>query len=572
MRMKIAAMHQFAKTLVCFIAGLCLLTGMHVAHSSISRVRVNFDPNLGIEILHGYPYNQNRIDQHLTVGFLFHNHGSQRQIDVEIIGNINVRRQVSIPPGESRRLFVYLPHIANTSFRVAFTDTATDYRTKPRYIRSKGTFSSSRKHPKYKLARLGVFSVPINVVKPWYDIGRIADSEMPDHWRGLTGITALAAEYPYFMSEHPWKQTVMDWVSMGGILLISASGDSPVDIDAFREQLAFAAKIPRGRRIRVGFGYVAVVSAKALANIDTGFLAALTVNCPCHYSDAISSRQLRKHLLEAGQPPRWILFLLLTGFALLIGPLGWGYLVKKKKRPFSYLAIVVFAAGVFSTGILLVTFLSEGITPKGVRASLHFVDLRSNTHISLKETGMFAPTQYGTTIEAPKGSSLLLPDTANRFRGNRKHSMAVGTSRETLEGAVPVRERRLIGVRNLSRNGGRLIIAKHEHGLRVENHLHGGLKSLSVWREGKYYAFGKIPRGAAATARAIPEEAKARALPPAKWLLLKEGNALLARLQKGELGDRYFTGVFEAANAEQSLFKTFREIKTGEHLLAGVYE
>jgi hypothetical protein len=245
-------------------------------------------------------------------------------------------------------------------------------------------------------------------------------------------------------------------------------------------------------------------------------------------------------------------------------------MVKKKGRPFTYLILVMVAAGVFSSGMLAATFLADGITPKGVTSSLRFLDLRTDTQLTMEQVAVFVPTQYDTTIRIPTGGSVLLFPLRADPRRAWSYTMKVDTAWETLEGVIPVRQRRLIGTRNLSRTQGRLVFTTNKNGLRVENHLHGALKYLQVWQDGNHYSFGAIDRGEAAIAQQVRMPTTSRSLSFSSQLMT-EGTTLFNRLQRGKLGTRYFIGIFQSADEERFLFSDFREIGRGQHLVAGVY-
>jgi hypothetical protein len=96
------------------IIGLCLLIFAPVASGSVNVVdRFNIDRNLDVEIISGYPYDYNSLDDLMTLGFIFRNRGTQRQLRLELSGDINTTREISVPAGETRRLFVYMPHFTN---------------------------------------------------------------------------------------------------------------------------------------------------------------------------------------------------------------------------------------------------------------------------------------------------------------------------------------------------------------------------------------------------------------------------------------------------------------------------
>jgi len=321
-------------------------------------------------------------------------------------------------------------------------------------------------------------------------------------------------------------------------------------------------------------GHIAVIPNSLLANIDTDFLQQIGIQPPSvNEHQTISQKTtdfLQQVLPDIGQVPRWTLFLILLGFALLIGPLGWIYLVKKKGRPFSYLIFVMVAAGVFSGSMLVATFLADGVAPKGIASSLRCLDLRTDTQITMEQVAVFVPTQYDSTIRIPTGGSVLLFPLRTDPHRVWNYTMKVDTAWETLEGIIPVRQRRLIGTRNLSRTQGRLVFTSEENSLRVENHLHGALNALRVWHDGHYYSFGAIDRGEAAIAQPVEAPTPSLSLSFSSQLMT-EGTTLFNRLRRGELGTRYFIGKFQSADEERFLFSEFREIGRGQHLVVGVY-
>ncbi|MEM7020250.1 MAG: hypothetical protein AAF512_23275, partial [Pseudomonadota bacterium] len=543
-----------------FILGIALTLHCVGAMADIITNRIHFDHQLDVEVINGYPHDLNQLDDHVTIGFVFRNQGDERRLSLRLSGDINIQQQVSLPAGETQRLFLYLPYTNNDDFRIYLTDTRTGASIKPYYLRGEGGYYSSRNEPIYTLGRLGAISVALNVAEPWVDIGRFdTERKMPDHWRGLSGVTAIVTEINHLQQAHDWKTVVMDWLAMGGVLLL-ASETPLIDWDNVLPGRAFSWEAEPGR-LNVGLGKVIVIPPSLLSKIDSDFdeVVGLAPTNPYSFesSPAQSNLLLKSLLSDTGRAPRGLLFAMLMAFAIIVGPLCWWYLIRRRGQPFRYILSVVTISLVFCVVMLTAALLFEGVTPKGKTRSLRLFDLTADREITLAQTAMFAPMQYGTMIEAPADATVI-HFTGHEFYYQRTHyTMHTNGILQQLDGMLSVRRRQALGMRRLAPLEGKLVIQRDGDALRVENYLHTTLMNFSIRDDEQFYRIKRLERGGVTTVQPTQSSNVMSQVNSSENLMVSEASELMTALDDRALSKHYFFGQLEQSVQESFLMVGF---------------
>jgi len=550
-----------------------------------------------------------------TLGIILRNNGQSRTVTIEVGGDVRYKKVVSLPAQSKRRVFIYLPNDNISSYtRINVTDMVTGLSKHSYHSPLPGQYDSSVYSPRYILGRLSHFDFPINTVEPWQELGtRLENDKMPDHWRGLTGITALMLNYSELQADPVWWDIVMDWVLMGGVLLIVAPTDlATLDIAALQARIPLQVTLRSNPQPlwQAGLGYIAIVPRAEFAKLDASFLPQLGLDflpfrkigetesyheLPREYTSNTAYRLLAE---QTGQIPHLSLFLLLLLFAVLIGPWGWYALVKKRGKPFLYLLVVFSGALAFSVSLLAVTFIAEGIEPQGVHNSVRIMDLRANKELIFTQTAIFAPAEYHLDIRTPLESHLFLDDVSG-YNDNLAYTAYTDANWQYWQNVMPVRQRRVLGIRQLQQTSGRLLLNRLDNGhLRIENHLYTDLTALHVWDNGDYFEFQRVPRGAQQEAspkpligpeqiQLYPQSAETAFELASAVMVMEEpathvigfqglplefANQLFDDIQNGKVSNRYFIGTLAQVDSDYALFyQGFLELNTGQHVVAGVY-
>jgi len=552
------------KSSICsaLLVAVSLILAAAAAGATIQAQRVHFDEQLDIEILTGYPVDVDDVTAQQTVGLLFRNHGAARRLALRLTGSIETQRSVALPAGETSRLFLYLPMVS--PWYGAAID-FTDERSGKSVHTSVAMDSAVRSGEGNVVARLGEIDTAVNVKKPWIDLGILEPGvELPDDWRGLTGIGVLLVEQRRLRESPPWWETVADWIAMGGTLVVVRDGSADGDrIDSLPLTLATTA-FKDGRR--AGDGRIAVVKPSEVALIDVSFGYPPLRVAPARGPEIATRIVAEKLGIQSGA--RWQVLLLLAIFSVGCGPLAWSYLVKAKKRPFAYLASVFAGALLFSATLAGSSFWLDGLVPVALTRSVRFLDQRSAREIVLDEAFVFAPTSLYSELRTGPGGSFLLNMPAEMKLEAVAARLLSGATEDRLDGVLPVREPAHVGRRAIRGAAGRLVIDMGDV-LRVENHLGGDLSRLIVWRDGVAYDFRDLRRGAAGTAEpmAQPRE-ELRAFEPGS--LLAKTTLLASRIRSGQLGARFFVGQF--SDDPETILADLRTPNPGSHVIVGVYE
>jgi hypothetical protein len=536
--------------------------------------------DLEAKLLHGYPLDANAYYGPFTIGLQLRNRGGERSVRIQINGTVNTERTLRVPAHDQVRTFFYLPSnfaYYSENAQLTVTDLATG--------RSKEIGAGSSETSAAAVARLGPISTALNNSSPWTFFGAL-DAHMPDDWRGLAGLRAIVVEHGYAMAHAPDWKVLLDWVAMGGLLLVATpAGElgepAPWSTGDARAEIAFAAppvETSGGVMQRVGLGTVARVLPEQLATMDAGFVARIGACTSCGWSvnssdttAYASSNSARARLKGAVHGPSWRLFSLLSLFVFAVGPGGWLAFVSRRGRPLRYVAFTLGAALAASLIVISDDLIENGIRARCAANSLILVDQRTDTEIGVEDVAMYAPASRGTGLHVPLGVHMLLPRSSD-FRDTLQ--VTVDADRMHVQGALPLRQRRVVAGRWLQPARKRLEVQASGGELWVENQLGYDLSSLVLWHGSDAYRVPKLVRGARARAESIaPQEAAARLPAAASAPAVISASALVRSIAAGDFGQNRFAATYAWAPAQSTLIAADTlPVPGNDHVIAGVYE
>jgi hypothetical protein len=560
--------------IACCVLALLLLPGL--VHAQLRSTDFRLARDLDVKVLHGYPLTRHGYYGPLAFGVELRNRGGERQVSIDIARPTRMSRSLRVPAGERVRTFFALP--VRTSYGSAATMQISDSASgHSRDVVAEGAYSTEE-----PLARLGPISTALNVDKPWTLVGAL-DGRMPDDWRALSGVRAIVVEHGYAVAHVSDWRVLMDWVAMGGVLLVSTPAASMGERTPWPAQLPFARnarETEAGLVQQIGYGAIVRLFPERLASLSgTSFLADIGVCEECRWSvseESLQSDQPHRSALGRLQgyvaEPGWGLFGVLLLFASAVGPVGWIWLVKRRGAPLAYLAFVIANASVFSLTVLGHDLLENGITAKAVARSLVLIDQRSGNELGSEDAALYAPTGRGTRLRLPATGLALLPGASMIF-DDQPMQVELADDRQLIAGGVPVRRRELAAVRWLRAQRGGLELEPKADGLWVENQTGFDLRGLVLWRGKASYRIAAIARGGRARAQPLGAELARSSAPSAPSDAVVGSAAPLARaIIAGELGDDRYVASYAWSPAVSALVdERVNSVSAGQHVLAGVF-
>lgn len=343
-------------------------------------------------------------------------------------------------------------------------------------------------------------------------------SILPDRWIGYSALDVLiVTQKAWALPEFP-RGPVIDWMAMGGVcLIVDASAEDRQRVGTeLADDVPFAG-VPGGAGdvIMVGLGGAAFVTRQALTESHAGFFQKLGLR------PDVRGREKAGHppIKDMSRAPFWPILAFLTVFSVVVGPLGWWYLVSRKGLGLLYYvaapAVSLLAIGLVITAALL----KEGITPRVSCHAARFVDQRVKKSIELAEFGVYAPFNIGTELRGRTGE---LPHFMSLARGPDDYGRSLVSDlgftvktdedNQVYEGVLPTRQATWFG-REAIRLERRRLLAWEEGGrIVVENHLNRNLDNLVVRYEGKFARFASLSAGQKAAAEPVSEETAGRFL------------------------------------------------------------
>jgi hypothetical protein len=548
-----------------------------IARAELHAIDFRLTRDLDVKVLSGYPLTRHGYYGPLAFGVELRNHGGEREVEIDVEQPTRSSRRLHVPAGERVRAWFALP--VRTNYGSAATVRITDGNTgRSRVTTAEGEYSNEE-----PLARLGPISTALNVDKPYSLIGAL-DGRMPDDWRALSGVRLIVVEHGYavsHVSEAEWH-VLLDWVAMGGVLLVSTPAEDMSDKPPWPAPLPFARNVREteaGLVQQIGYGAIVRLFPARLANVSgPSFLGDAGVCEACSWQvseESIQSDQphinARARLQGYVAEPGWGLFGVLALFASAVGPVGWLWLVRKRGAPIAYLLFVIGCATVFSLAVLGHDMLENGISPKCLDRSLVLIDQRTGHELGSEDAALYAPTGSGTRLRLPAAGLALLPGTTMLFE-EQPMQLELSEDRQLIQGGVPVRRRELASVRWLQPQRGGLELEAKPDGLWVENQTGYELRGVVLWRGKSSYRLADLPRGGRAKAEPLAADlvrGNTPGLPSGP--VVGSASPLARAIVDGELGDDRYIALYAWSPASSALVDDgVRAVAAGAHVLAGV--
>ena len=530
-----------------------------------SRVRVDIVP--------GAPARSYAPTHGPSAKFIIFNEGSKkRSVKVSIDGSIRAERTVLVGAGERRQIFIAAPSnlSATHKFEAIVLETG----------EKEHTGSSYGSSDAYSLGRLGPLDFALNAEKPWNDFGSL-ESVVTDDWRSLSGYRAIVVPRSVLSETWKYRQVVLDWIVQGGVLLVAEesverTGAPPTPIFP-RAPLAEPLDEPLEGAFsrRIGLGLVAFIPVDEFALMDENFEERNKLLLDLSWAIAPGSLEndLKYQLKKMFGPDfvhvHWQLFVLLLLFSVLVGPVGWRVLVRKKRRPFVYLLLVMSCSALFSLSIFLADIFAQGINLKGSSQSVTFLDQRVDRELSLNEAAVWAPTSLNTSLTMRSDTATLIANSDSRNKISSATQTVRGES-QFIENALSVREQTLVATRRIGEALGRLSVTQTNAELRIENHLGRGLHDVRLWYSGKLYQIPSLTKGETAVLRPTLSGSFPHA-PSLQGLLVPKASHLLGQLAAGKLGtDRFIARADNGLLTLQLSNQNFQTLRESTHIIGGL--
>jgi len=545
------------------------------AAAQLNHTDLALAPDLDVKIFQGFPVTRHGYHGPIVFGVQLRNRGPERSVQIDVDHPTRMSRSLRVPAGERVRAFFALP-VRGTYGMSAIFELADSRSGKRRRLTANSELQADE-----PVARLGAITSAFNVDKPFVLIGAL-DGHMPDDARALSGIRVIALEHAYAaVHEIDWKP-VLEWVAMGGVLLVSTPAEQWRAPPPWGERLPFARALREteaGLVQQVGYGAIARVFPERLASVSGSFLADIGVCESCRWSieereidENIAFKYAYERLRSMVARPGWGLFGVLLLFSTAVGPVGWVWLIRRRGLPLHYLGFVVATAALFSIAVLGHDLIENGIAAKCAPRSLVLLDQRNGVELGVEDAAMYAPTSRGTRLRSKPGALLLLPS-AMPSADDARPALELDQGSEWLVNAIPVRQRELVATRWLAPQRGGLELEQTGDDLWIENQTGRELASLVLWRSGKSYALRKLARGARVRAEPIDaEQAEAGAVNPPYNTVVGHGDALAEAIVAGELGaDRYVATFTWTQESSALVGPGVAPRPSKEHVLAGVF-
>lgn len=350
----------------------------------------------------------------------------------------------------------------------------------------------------YTVARLGPIDWPMTI-SHWTDEGTVAEQQQGS-WRNISGYTMLITEATFLADQPRWHDTLRQWIVQGGILAVVS--ESPLKSDFLTQLPLQHHDHPAGQRTqrirRAGLGMVVHLSPNEIRTVDESVMIGwgLTESLAAGYNgEFYSPYSDHQHLRLSGKvgTPYGGLFLVLLLFVVLVGPLGWVRLVRKKAQVLRYMVFVVATSAVFTLGMTGVDMWSTGITPFGSGFSIRFIDQGSETELSIQDLDLLAPSRVGADL-------VVDPETMVLFESDRYSRSDRGSEEEKMvvRGLLRGRRTRNIGLRWVGKSRGRLLLSQEGDDLTIENHLGAAIDHIYLRHQGVLFEASSVASGAAA--------------------------------------------------------------------------
>ena len=344
---------------------------------------------------------------------------------------------------------------------------------------------------------------------------QVLPAEMPEGWicytqLGVIGVSARAVE----MMPRARREELRKWIATGGTLFIyrpitpqsdSLSlilGEGSADTNSENQIQHYLGSIRLVQSDPFGWDKDAWKSflKKDIRHQQSGFRARFGFE---QTGQSRSSRRRRKPFLldipGVGRVPIRIYAVMITLFAVGIGPLNY-FLLKRKKKLHLLFVITPLAAVAVTVGMITYGMFSEGLGIKGRCLSLTCLDQDRHEAVTVGRMSLYAGM-------SPRGGMLFPMDVAVFPAAGemRSGSLELGGSQRFEGGYLPSRTLVNFVTAGVAPARGRLVVKRTQDSLQISNGLGVGIKLIYLMDEsGNTFRAEKIAAGGEATAKACP--------------------------------------------------------------------
>lgn len=544
------------------LESIMLSFGIH-AGNIVQYERLTFQNGLEFTLGHHYESATHLLNKQLVlrVKLAYHPQSAPapaRSLKVHLRGGLHFERTLAIPAGETRQQFWYLP-ITTAYTYLQMKVEAIDLASGEQHMAS-WSEPLLTNPDKCRIARIGSPAPHLpdtEASEEWVDAGTLNDDEVPDIWHGLRQYQVILARAAT-LNQAPWRETVQNWVLMGGWLLLQPDNTNR-PLDSLFPHLALKTAllptlsgIPMRQHWQVGMGHI--VLAPSITQYEQQFQT-LMGNPPIvlhpPYTPSDITAALDK-LLPQQTPSHPILFSILLLFSLLVGPVAWLWLVHRQGRPFLYLGFVLTVSIIVSASIFIINLLIEGFHLKTDMNSLQILDLPQQTQLWAQEIAIFRPTRLeGQRLELAPESQISLAKNPNQDVTSTL-SPAWEGDRFFVENLLPVRQRVLIGQQGIKPLVQRLIFQRAGQKLAIENHL--GVTLHQFWAIDGQTCYHQAQLRPGERQILSPVACAIPATQSPFMLFGQSMNTLAKAIYQGEYGSRYFSAETPANWQTTTLF------------------
>jgi len=347
-------------------------------------------------------------------------------------------------------------------------------------------------------------------------VSRSGPGDLPDSWLGLCGFNVIVATAEAWASSRMDTGPVLDWVAMGGLCLIV--GATPEEQQAAVRQIE--ERLPlihhTDGTVWAGMGCIRFVREEEARQLP---LSDRRMGVRRNVIDVRAGRDSWYPPLRVDdRPPFASVLVILISFSLLVGPLGWWYVVGKKKRPLVYYVVAPLASLSVVVAVIVADMVAQGFRPWAACVATELLDQRAQRRVTMSQFAVYCPSTMGRRL---RGAPDELPGFLSLSQGDLRGGYSpfgLGGLRvlyaldgPIYDGALPARAKAWYCTQRLRLARERLEVWKENGRIHVENHLGAPLRNVVVAYEGEYAAFERLAEGEGASADPMaPAEAARR--------------------------------------------------------------
>lgn len=484
------------------------------------RTRLRISDELGCDV--HFPFT-GRIRQGVCLPLLleFENRGPHRLIGVVVECNGSVSAAFSVRGAGVSKHWMYLPMVGEMiwELKLSFHDEGAGRLLRRhdwsglRLGASFGGGTSSQEVAMLVISREQAPTVSSDFCgSATLSVINAAPGSLPDAWIGFSPVDLVAVTHAAWVSPRMNVEPLTNWVAMGGTCLIV---DAPADgrraiTRSLAEGLPLVAEAGNAT-VEVGMGQIMFVDRAAL--LQAGPFPGRTGVGGTLFPTGFERRSLHPKLSVGENPPFVPVLVLLVIFSVLVGPVGWWYLVIKKGRPLMYYAVAPLVSVCVVAVVITADILKHGVSPRAACTATELLDQRVKKRVTLSQFVIYCPFTLGRALRGEVGE---LPHFLSFGRdGGRFGSFQLGlggvsvatTAKDVVYAhALPARQKAWYARQSIQLDRRRLDIWKEAGKINVENHIGAPLRNLVVCCEGEYAVFERLDEGQKAGADPVDQE------------------------------------------------------------------